>query len=141
MQENNCGRGLHWVKLIVSPLPICARSYATSLGELEYIGRKILSVAQDIVLAAHLCFCLHIAGSKSLCFYSRNPALLNTKLCSLFADPKPTSPAYQHPLLPVMFFIHKVVSCSECYQVSIIRWCRYRHGPCAAHVSMAELVS
>jgi len=43
--------------------------------------------------------------------------------------------------LPVMFFVHKMVSCSECYQVSIIRWCRYRNRSCTAHICVAELVS
>lgn len=44
-------------------------------------------------------------------------------------------------ILPVMFFVHEMVSGSERYQVSIIRWCRYRNRSCTAHVSVAELVS
>lgn len=46
-----------------------------------------------------------------------------------------------HFHLPVMFFVHKMVSCSECYQMSIIRWCRYRNRSCTAHICVAELVS
>lgn len=46
----------------------------------------------------------------------------------------------RHFHLPVMFFVHKMVPCSECYQVSIIRWCRNRNGSCTAHVCVAELV-
>lgn len=33
-----------------------------------------------------------------------------------------------------------MVSCSECYQVSIICWRGDRHRPSAAHVGVAELV-
>lgn len=46
-----------------------------------------------------------------------------------------------HCHLPVVFFVHKMVSCSECYQVSIIGWCGDRNRSCAAHICVAELIS
>ena len=44
-------------------------------------------------------------------------------------------------ILPVMFLVYEMISGSECHQVSIIRWCRYRNRTCTAHISVAELVS
>lgn len=42
--------------------------------------------------------------------------------------------------LPVMLLVHKMVSGSECHQVSIVGWCGDRNGSCAAHIGVTELV-
>lgn len=39
-----------------------------------------------------------------------------------------------------MLLVHQMVPGSERHQVSIVRWCRDRHGPGTAHVGVAELV-
>ena len=43
--------------------------------------------------------------------------------------------------IPVMFFLHKMVACSEGYEMGVIRRSGYGNRPCAAHIRVTQLIS